>query len=518
MVEADKSAQRQRKEHRLRAVRKSYRRRTGAQFLVFLGTALLAGLSMPALAQTSSGRPTSGDNQRAEREQQLIKRRSELTEAESRAVAVSHELEQLNKERGEVKSQLVDTASAVQRAESKLSEIEERLAGLTASEDRQREALAVRHGELSKLLSAMQRMGRNPPPVIVTERQDVLTMIRSAKLLARVLPQLNEKASALSTELRKLEAVTKEVRSERDSLRAETTKYNQSRTRLAALLDTNQKLAQQRERELEDVRRQSDTIRQSVTEIDELIRRHDQLISKQQEIAAYEAELKIQKNVEAQRAAEALNPAGTAASAPPAVFPPPPVPGPGPAAAPSQQQVAMNVPRPPAENHIRSTILAPQDGRPISNPGRMKPEIAFHRAKGKLPIPASGRHVIRFGEPTHLGTKSPGLAISTRPGAQVTSPADGWVLFASTFRSFGQLLIINAGDNYHILLTGLSRIDVQVGQFVLAAEPVGTMSTVVNTNADGANEGPVLYVEFRKDGKPIDPSPWWVSGQQKVQG
>ena len=33
-----------------------------------------------------------------------------------------------------------------------------------------------------------------------------------------------------------------------------------------------------------------------------------------------------------------------------------------------------------------------------------------------------------------------------------------------------------------------------------------------------AANAPVLYVEFRKDGRPVDPDPWWVAGQQKVQG
>jgi murein hydrolase activator len=80
-------------------------------------------------------------------------------------------------------------------------------------------------------------------------------------------------------------------------------------------------------------------------------------------------------------------------------------------------------------------------------------------------------------------------------------------------------LIINAGGGYHILLAGLSQIDAQPGQFVLAAEPVGTMSgSSVSAQPKSQTNSPVLYVEFRKDGRPIDPDPWWVEGQNKVQG
>ena len=111
------------------------------------------------------------------------------------------------------------------------------------------------------------------------------------------------------------------------------------------------------------------------------------------------------------------------------------------------------------------------------------------------------------------------MVIETRYSARVTSPCDGWVVYAGEFRSYGQLLIINAGDGYHVLLAGMSQIDVQPGQFVLTAEPIGTMSGRQTTPAGSTqSNAPVLYIEFRKDGRPIDPDPWWIQSQQKVQG
>jgi septal ring factor EnvC (AmiA/AmiB activator) len=81
-------------------------------------------------------------------------------------------------------------------------------------------------------------------------------------------------------------------------------------------------------------------------------------------------------------------------------------------------------------------------------------------------------------------------------------------------------LIINGGDGYHMLLAGLSQIDVQLGQFVLAGEPVGLMNGAPRGGkATPPANAPVLYVELRKDGRSIDPDPWWASeGTQKVQG
>ena len=115
-----------------------------------------------------------------------------------------------------------------------------------------------------------------------------------------------------------------------------------------------------------------------------------------------------------------------------------------------------------------------------------------------------------------MATSGLGQAVPRPP--RITAPADGWVVYAGAFRSYGQLLIINAGGGYHILLAGMSRIDVGLGQFVLAGEPIAEMGNAAGSSRGNDNSRPVLYVEFRKDGTPIDPDPWWAEASEKVQG
>jgi septal ring factor EnvC (AmiA/AmiB activator) len=82
-------------------------------------------------------------------------------------------------------------------------------------------------------------------------------------------------------------------------------------------------------------------------------------------------------------------------------------------------------------------------------------------------------------------------------------------------------LILNAGGGYHVLLAGMERISVDIGQFVLTGEPVAVMGGGLQASATGTSgpKQPVLYVEFRKDGAPIDPSPWWATNEgEKVRG
>jgi septal ring factor EnvC (AmiA/AmiB activator) len=157
----------------------------------------------------------------------------------------------------------------------------------------------------------------------------------------------------------------------------------------------------------------------------------------------------------------------------------------------------------------------------LHDPGRMAPAVAFASLHGKIPIPVNGIKVKDYGAPDGVGGSEKGVSIATRAGAQVTAPADGWVVYAGPFRSYGQLLILNAGGGYHILLAGMARISVDLGQFVLAGEPVAVMGNSSRIAAFLAADSsqPVLYVEFRKDGNPVDPGPWWAAGEgEKARG
>jgi len=160
----------------------------------------------------------------------------------------------------------------------------------------------------------------------------------------------------------------------------------------------------------------------------------------------------------------------------------------------------------------------------LLSPGRLKPAMPFAETRGKLARPVSGRQIRAFGGKNDFGENAKGISIATRKNAQVTSPVDGWVAYADEFRSYGQLLIINAGGGYHILLAGMQRIDVGVGQFVLAGEPVAVMGVSKRRNGGQADRpgrtlpNQTLYVEFRKDGRSINPGPWWAKSPERVQG
>ena len=151
--------------------------------------------------------------------------------------------------------------------------------------------------------------------------------------------------------------------------------------------------------------------------------------------------------------------------------------------------------------------------------GRLGIAVPFADLAGRVELPVAGTVARRYGEKDGGGGTLQGDMLATHSAAIVTAPVDGSVVYAGPFRSYGQLLILNAGDGYHIVLAGMGRISVSPGQSVLAGEPVGLMGETRLASAvafDGTDTGPELYVEFRKDGKPLDPAPWWserISGR-----
>jgi septal ring factor EnvC (AmiA/AmiB activator) len=111
-----------------------------------------------------------------------------------------------------------------------------------------------------------------------------------------------------------------------------------------------------------------------------------------------------------------------------------------------------------------------------------------------------------------MGTRAKGLSFTTAPGARVVAPHGGHVVFAGPFRGYGRLLIIDHGEGYHTLLAGLGRIDVAVNQRLLAGEPIGIMALSGKGN-------PRLYLELRRNGRPVNPLPWLAAKPtDKVSG
>ena len=419
------------------------------------------------------------DLSREEAQKKLDETSQKLQSTRAQEQGLSQDVAALAEARAKLNSDLIEAGKQVQASEAKLSGTEAKLAELTDQVTVIRNSITDRKETIVKMLSAMQRIGRTPPPALVTRRDDALAVVRSAMLLAQVFPELKYQADNLSQELDGLVKLETGIREQRDAEKSEADRLAAERGRIDKLLEEKKVKLAQSEAELSATRQAADQQAAEETELNALIARLDERIAKA-EVAQYDAEVATEKALRAREQQQAL-------------------------ATPGNEKVIEIKPE--------STKIA------FASPARLKPAMPFELTKGTLPLPAQGKRLKRFGEADGVGGTLRGISLQTRGEARIIAPTDGWVVYAGPFRSYGNLLIINAGGGYHVLLAGMGRIDVSLGQFVLAGEPVAVMGATGPVSQGGNdNSRPVLYVEFRKDGRPIDPGPWWAEASEKVQG
>jgi len=118
-----------------------------------------------------------------------------------------------------------------------------------------------------------------------------------------------------------------------------------------------------------------------------------------------------------------------------------------------------------------------------------------------LLAPVTGPLKHRFGDVLETGGRSNGLTFTTGPGAGVRSPDAGLVQYVGPVKGWGVILILRLAGGYHLVLAGLDRTSVDVGQSVAAGTPVGSMP-------DRRQSTPELYFEVREQGSPMDPARW----------
>ncbi len=426
-----------------------------------LGLALPAAFSGSAAAQQQ---PATVHNDKAgkldalkQHDKELEATREQQRKSAETEAALKREIEKIGEDRRKLNRDLIDTAARLRGVEAKIEATQARLEPLDENERSIKKSLQGRRAVIGEVLAALQRIGHRPPPALIAKPEDALQAVRTAMVLGAVLPEMRQEVEALAADLKELVNVRKKITDERDRLNAEVASLGDERARMKALIDQRQKQQAEREHALDAERTRASELARKAADLKDLIAKLEQ----------------------------GLDPATRAA-----------------------REAAIR-------SATRPALAA------LHDPGRLAPAVAFASLRGQIPIPVNGVKLKDYGAPDGVGGVEKGVSIATRAGAQVTSPADGWVVYAGPFRSYGQLLILDAGGGYHILLAGMERISVDLGQFVLTGEPVAVMgngSRIAAILATGSSQ-PVLYIEFRKDGAPVNPGPWWAAGEgEKVRG
>ena len=433
--------------------------------LLLLSASFTAASLSPAVAQSAAPAQQAtavSPDAIKQREEELEATREQQRKAAELQQKLKADIAAIGQDRSKLNQQLIDIATQVRTVETRIGETEGRLRPLDSREQQVRASLDSRRTEIVEVLAALQRAGRRTPPALLVRPEDALQSLRTAMLLGSVVPELRGRAEKLAADLGELVNVRRDIATKRDVLARDRDRLKDDSVRLAALVEERQRKQSAIEKDVEAEGARAINLSRQVEGLQGLITKMEQ-------------DLK-----------SAAKAAATAS--------------------------------------LQGAPAAP-GGKPnlgaLKDPARLSPAIAFASARGLFAFPVNGRKIREFGGSDGSGGVEKGISLTAKAGAQVTTPCDGWVVYAGPFRSYGQLLILNAGGGYHVLIAGMERISVNIGQFVLTGEPVATMgstSLVASILATTASQ-PVLYVEFRKDGTPIDSGPWWAASEgEKVRG
>ncbi|MBV1707702.1 MAG: peptidoglycan DD-metalloendopeptidase family protein [Hyphomicrobiales bacterium] len=417
---------------------------------------LLAGVLVVTAARAQTPLPDQG---------QIDQKRSELrslndavTKSAATTRQIKAQIEATRADRARLEAALLTTSTRLrdQAAASLADGI--KLGKLQKSEAALRQKLAGERDVMAQVLAALQRMGRNPPPAVLVRPGDMLAAIRSSILLGAVLPELNTRARALAHDLHDLLAVEARVKGEQQKLDNDQKTLVAGQKQLDALIATRQAAEAQSQQNLAAETARAAALAAKANSLADLITSMQARLSAATDARANDARL---------------------ASA----------------------------------NAAAAARVAAAAAAPGADPARLAPTATFVSTKGTLLLPADGIFTRRFGEDDGYGGKSTGDSLRVAPGADVFAPVDGWVVFAGRYRAYGNMVILNAGQGYFLLLAGMASVNVSANQFLLRGEPLGRMGAAGTQQAATlalGGAGAILYIELRKDHVPIDPDPWWA--------
>ena len=415
-------------------------------------------------APVGTGVPTWIEQRSTDAQSELAALEASLSMSREKADKLKAEIDAMKGDRDKQAAALIAATERLKTAEADVAAVQDKIGDLIVQELDTRGRLDGADASISNVLAALERISRDPPPAIIVDPSDALGSARGALLIQSILPQLQAKAEKVLADLRHLGDIKAAAQAEEERLKANFDVLEEEQLRIATLITA---------------RKQTE-----LSASDALT-----LAEKQAADMADRAAALKQKIADLGRQASAV---ATAAQA--------------------TEQVANGGNAPKLDSDTIRMALA--------NPERTQPAVPFSAARGYLDLPVAGVSVSGFGDSDGYGGVAKGVSIVTRAEAPVLAPADGFVLFRGPFLNYGQILVLDAGQDYTILLAGLGAVDVTEGQFVRMGDKVGTMGsrTIGRAVASAAGASrPTLYIEMRNKSTPIDPSGWWASPDKPTE-
>ncbi|RXZ64739.1 murein hydrolase activator EnvC family protein [Pelagerythrobacter rhizovicinus] len=394
--------------------------------------ALIALAAAAALGGIAAAQRVDGLSEPDDARAALVRAQEAARAAEARGVRLEAEARAATEAAEKTAREAAALAARIQQAEADIAAAEARLALVDGQRRRLDMRLAERREPLLRLTAALQKFARRPLALSALRPGSLRETVYLRALLETTIPEVRERTAALRAEIARGQRLEAEAQRALAALRESEGELGARRQRLVAL-ESRQRLESRRATGIAD--REAEralALAEEARDLDALIETLDDASALRRELAA--------------------------------------LPGP--------------VIRPASPGSARVSAVA----GPVPMPSATAPPDDFQ-------LPVVGRTVVGFGAISPAGLRSNGLSLAPRPAAQVVAPGSGRVAFAGAYRGYDRIVIIEHEGGWTTLVTGLSRIDVELGEDLVSGAPLGI----------AAVDAPVVTLELRRDGTPVNP-------------
>lgn len=461
------------------------------QVLAALGVTLLFGAAETNMAYAAKLGEHNRQKQAAE---------AERAELQQKLTALKRDIQQTEKAKDHAADALAQSESAISEADRALHDLvqsqraaEAKLARLTQEEERLSKAVTTGQRKLARLLHdqyiagnedriRLLLSGDNPNRI----NRELQYMGYVSKAQAKLIGDLQANLHAIEDNKTEAQDARNELQEIAQEQRAQKTRLEEEKARRAGLLARlSSKLGSQR-REVGNIERDEQRLGSLVDKLGKLIeeQRKEELRKAEAAVQERRRQQHLQEQQRRQQLAHAKATAGNQS-------------------APKVSSVKAQASNPDAiDNDEPPKLLARNELTPEPGVQDGLFSRAFSSLRGQLRLPVRGDLIARYGSRRGDGPAWKGLFIRAPEGAEVKAVANGKVVFADWLRGFGNLIIIDHGNEFMTIYGN--------NQSVLkhAGDTVRTGDVIASAGNSGGNEQSGLYFEMRHQGRAIDPSGW----------
>ncbi len=358
-------------------------------------------------------------------------------QAEMEAKKLAEQQKKTKRELAKLQAKLVRESSKARNLEKLANQTEQSLKNM----NEQKQALISRiredRAQISSLLAALIKIDKNPPPALAISPQNSLQAAKSANMMAWMSINLQKKTEKLKAELFALQEISDKIHKSQTEYEKRIARLDTQLKQIKSLIKTKSNLSAKLDKDRKQKIKQARELAKRAKNLEDLIEKFE-------------------------RNAKELQPD---------IKPYPQIPTPR---------------LKPKRGSNPVSVFIPQTG------------LRFADTRGQLALPVLGRLKQNYGEKTKDGSISKGIIIATKNKAQITAPFGGRVEFAGPFND-DIVIILNVGDGYFIVLTGLGQSFVKAGAKIKTGEPLGQMPEYGKSQ---------LFMEFRKNRTSVNPAPW----------